>query len=128
VQKALRGAADRLRAPGCAAIFEDFTDNTGRPLQANLDALEQTGPGYLGLIGFYDGSAQRSCLHARTFAITAAGSRAVWVCPQFAFEQHRDPLVGEVVLIHEVLHSLGLGEDPPSALEITARVMQRCGR
>ena len=128
VLSALGGASDRLRTPACAAIFGDFSDGAGRTLQANLDALEQTGPGYLRLIGFYDGTGQTRCLRARTFAITAAGSRAVWVCPQFALEQHRDRLAAEVVLIHEALHSLGLGEDPPSAAEITARAMQRCSQ
>jgi hypothetical protein len=32
------------------------------------------------------------------------------------------------VIIHEMLHSLGLGENPPSSKEITLRVMQRCWR
>ncbi len=31
-------------------------------------------------------------------------------------------------LIHEILHTLGLGENPPSSREITARVLARCGR
>jgi len=31
-----------------------------------------------------------------------------------------------VVVIHEALHSLGLGEDPPSSREITARVSSAC--
>ena len=31
------------------------------------------------------------------------------------------------VLIHEMLHSLGLGEGPPSSLEITRGVLARCG-
>ena len=31
------------------------------------------------------------------------------------------------VVIHEELHSLGLGENPPSSQEITRRVESRCG-
>lgn len=31
------------------------------------------------------------------------------------------------VLIHEALHTLGRGEDPPSAREIQKRVLARCG-
>ena len=31
-------------------------------------------------------------------------------------------------LIHETLHTLGLGENPPSSEEITLRVESRCGR
>jgi len=128
VQRALGGAARRLRHPECAAIFGDFKDAAGRTLQANLDSLAVSGPDYLGLIGFYDGLGQTRCLAAsRTLAITARGSRTVWVCPQFALEELRDPRLGEFTLLHEALHSLGLGEDPPSAAAITSRVASRCG-
>jgi hypothetical protein len=30
------------------------------------------------------------------------------------------------MVIHEMLHTLGLGEDPPSSFEITERVRRRC--
>ena len=30
--------------------------------------------------------------------------------------------------IHEILHTLGLSENPPSPREITSRVLARCGR
>jgi hypothetical protein len=32
----------------------------------------------------------------------------------------------ENALIHEMLHTLGLGENPPSSPEITKRVNERC--
>jgi hypothetical protein len=32
------------------------------------------------------------------------------------------------MVIHEFLHSLGLGENPPSNVEITKQVLTRCGR
>jgi len=38
----------------------------------------------------------------------------------------RDPILADAALIHESLHSLGLGENPPSSLEITSRVISRC--
>jgi len=31
-----------------------------------------------------------------------------------------------VLVIHEVLHTLGLGENPPSSATITIRVQNRC--
>ena len=34
----------------------------------------------------------------------------------------------EAVLIHEELHSLGLGENPPTSEEITTRVLAGCQR
>jgi len=39
-----------------------------------------------------------------------------------------DPFLADVALIHESLHSLGLGENPPSSSEITSRVISRCRR
>ena len=32
------------------------------------------------------------------------------------------------LLIHELLHTLGLGENPPTRSRITDAVMNRCGR
>jgi hypothetical protein len=29
-------------------------------------------------------------------------------------------------VVHELLHSLGLGENPPTSREITAQVLKRC--
>ncbi len=31
------------------------------------------------------------------------------------------------MIIHESLHSLGLGENPPRSQDITSRVTERCG-
>lgn len=128
VRAALEGASRRLAAPACTLVLSEYRDAEGRTLQANLDTLGESGPGYLGLIGWYDGQGAAGCLRGRTLAVTAPGSRAVWVCPQFALEQRRDPGLAEVTLLHEALHSLGLGENPPSAAEITSRVVERCGR
>jgi hypothetical protein len=30
------------------------------------------------------------------------------------------------MVIHEILHTLGLGENPPTSIEITQRVESRC--
>jgi hypothetical protein len=37
------------------------------------------------------------------------------------------PEEAEAALIHEMLHTLGLGENPPRSRDITARVRARCG-
>jgi hypothetical protein len=34
---------------------------------------------------------------------------------------------GEILLIHELLHALAVGENPPSSARITKAVMNRCG-
>jgi hypothetical protein len=128
VRDALDGAARRVGRPECAAIFRDFNDASGRPLQDNLDLLGQSGPSYLVLLGFYDGEGADRCGRGQTLAITTPGSRAVWVCPRFALAQRRDPRLGEATLLHETLHSLGLGEHPPTPAEITSKVMERCSQ
>jgi TolB-like protein/DNA-binding winged helix-turn-helix (wHTH) protein/Tfp pilus assembly protein PilF len=72
-----------------------------------------------------DGSARESCTAGLTYAFTTPGSRVIFVCgPQF---MRAFPTLAEEVVIHEVLHSLGLGENPPSSREITAQVRERCG-
>jgi hypothetical protein len=52
-------------------------------------------------------------------------SRVVRLCPAFKKLQS-DVSHAATIVIHEELHSLGLGENPPSSLEITARVVARC--
>jgi hypothetical protein len=54
----------------------------------------------------------------------------VFVCRTFAEVQLRQPGVAESMVIHEILHTLGLGENPmpgqPTSIEITQRVEARC--
>jgi hypothetical protein len=127
VRAAIRGASLRLERPRCRRIVSDFTDASGRNLQDNLDALGQTPAGYLGLIVFVDGQGLRRCVEEKVLALTTPGSRVIHICPQFGGNQRRDPALAEAVIIHEALHSLGLTENPPSSLEITRRVFDRCG-
>lgn len=128
VAKAVRGAIRRLEHDSCRRIFTDFADATGRPLQAGLDELGVTAPAYLQLIGFYDGSAERRCERSTVQAFTTPGHRTVFVCPRFTRAQLSEPVTAEMVVLHEALHTLGLGENPPVSTEITRRVTERCGR
>jgi hypothetical protein len=129
LSSAVRDASSRLSAPACQQIFSDFRDAAGRTLQENLAALGQTGQSYLDLLLFYDGYGMTRCQDRHTFASTSPGSRVVFICsPQFREKQRRDPGVAGAVILHEALHSLGLGENPPSSKEITAGVLSRCGR
>ncbi|HSD67450.1 MAG TPA: hypothetical protein VLF95_12150, partial [Vicinamibacteria bacterium] len=65
------------------------------------------------------------CNRGASLAFTQVGSSAVSVCLR-AFTLLRPP-EQDAVLIHEMLHSLGLGENPPESVAITARVLKRCG-
>jgi len=127
VERALAGAARRLESPECRRIFADFRDASGSPLQDRLDALGLAAPDYLSFIVFADGAGTRSCHDRDIMAVTAPGSRVVYVCGRrFAEAQSRSATRAELVVLHEALHTLGLGENPPDSLEITRRVGERC--
>jgi hypothetical protein len=127
VERALSGAVRRLQSAECRRIFVDFRDGTGTPLRERLDALGLTAPDYLSYIVFVDGVGSRSCHGGDVMAVTAPGSRVVYVCGRaFAEAQSRSAERAELVVLHETLHTLGLGENPPASLEITRRVGRRC--
>lgn len=131
VRNAVAGAHERLGRERCLGIFEAFRDPSGRTLAQNLAALGTSGQAFLGRVFFYDGSALTVCQRnpgREVYAVTERGGRAVRVCPsQFEALQRQSPVLGEVVVIHEMLHALGLGEAPPSSHDITWRVMESCG-
>ena len=129
VQDALRGAAERLERPACQAVFSDFSDTEGQALSARLAELGQSPQAYLGQILFYDGSSQPRCENPDVLAFTYPRSPVVFVCREALRKTYwRQPFYVEATLIHEALHTLGLGENPPTSLEVTSRVMRRCRR
>jgi len=127
LRRAIMGARLRLEQTECQQVFSEFQDASGRTLQANLDAQGRTAASYLSLILFADGGRLRRCQDPNTFAVTEPGSRVVHLCGrQFASVATNHPRLAEAFLIHEELHSLGLGENPPSPKDITARVLASC--
>ncbi len=128
VARAVAGAARRLERAECRRIFADFRDASGTMLQDRLDALGLEGADYLRWVVFTDGFGHRSCRQGDALALTSPGRRVVYVCgPRFQRAQARDPTSAEIVVLHEALHTLGLGENPPRSLEITRQVNMRCG-
>jgi len=128
-RRAAAGALRRLSTPKCQRVFSHFRDRSGRTLKEGLDALGQTPASFMGWILFADGRGERPCADANVLAVTMPGSRAIWICGwQFAHENEwGDPGLTEAVLIHEELHALGLGENPPSSTSITTSVRASCG-
>jgi hypothetical protein len=128
VTSAVSGAQRRLSQPRCQRLLSEFKDGGGRPLLDRLSALDQTSHDYLELVLFRDGQTTPQCVRRPdTLAYTSAGSRVVFVCGQrFARHRQKDPVFAEFVIIHEALHTLGLGENPPYSAEITARVSASC--
>jgi hypothetical protein len=129
-QAALRRAIDlalaKLAAPECSRVYEDFTLQNGVTPRRILDGLGMTASELLESLVFIDGGWDGVCRRGRAALTTTPGSRVIHVCPGFPQLQLRDPERSAYLIIHESLHALGLGEDPPSSSEITQRVARRC--
>jgi len=128
LESVLDGARRRLERPFCEEVLTDFTDAAGHPLRYNLRTLAPTPAGYLALIHFVDGAETAACRHSGATAVTTPGSRVVWVCGRRMMAHAReDRRAVEIVVIHELLHTLGLGENPPTSGAISVQVAWRCG-
>lgn len=126
VRRAVHGAARRLAEPSCAAVLADFHDPAGRDLRQRLAELHVDPSSYTRMVLFYDGSSDAPCRRPRVYAFTAPGSRVVRTCPTLGALVASAPEQAEAIVIHEVLHSLGLEENPPSSADITTAVEKRC--
>jgi len=126
VRRAVALALGKLADPGCSAIYDDFALPDGQALRRRLDRMA-IGPGdFLESLVFLDGSRDAVCANGGVGLATTPGSRLIRVCPSFAEFQLRKPGMSGVLIIHESLHALGLGENPPTSSEITQRVERRC--
>jgi hypothetical protein len=126
----IRGAAVRLAAPKCLEILAHFTDEAGRTLRHNLDRLEREPVEFLADLWFIDAGNERTCRLNEIAAYTRPGTRVVYVCStRFVSPIHSlTGFPGEVAIIHELLHALGLGEGRPhpTSREIARRVAESC--
>jgi len=130
VARAVLGATLRLGRPGCHQIFTDFADGAGQRLLAPIDASARTAAEYLvERVWFVDGDDTLQCRnHPATVAFTVVGAHVIRICAaRFAERFMRETTAADVVIIHELLHTLGLGENPPKSADITKQVTARCG-
>ena len=128
VRLAVEGAAARLARPNCQEIFADFEDEFGQRLSTKLATSGKRPLDAFGELRFLDDRGARQCLRSGIVAFTEIGSSSIRVCAKrfrLAFQWNRRAT--EVAVIHEFLHALGLGENPPSSRAITERVRVRCG-
>lgn len=128
VQRAVHGAARRLADGRCQLLMAEFADLQGVSLIAKLNALGMTPTRYLETLRFVDAPESAPCRSSSaTLAFTTPGQRTVYVCPLPFKQLYRvDSHAVEFIVIHEVLHTLGLGENPPTPRAITERVKARC--
>lgn len=110
----LARAAAKVAAPSCGpAVLAHF--RVPVPDQAGIENK-------LAALTFEDGAEHPVCKTGRA-AVANVHGNTVWICPGW---QQLDLATGDAILIHEILHTLGLGENPPSSREITAEVLRRC--
>ena len=115
---ALDGAQRWAGEPRCETVVEEF----------GLPAPQGGLRGQLESIFFMDDSRDRAC-RTGIMAFTAPGTRVVHICAEELKKNWRErPDDTKAAFIHEALHTLGLGENPPSSREITKRVLARCAR
>jgi len=126
VERARRGAAVRLEKAECRMVFSDFQDLRGRPIDKKIEEWALDAADYLRTLPFRDGSGEPLCQRGKVMLVTSPNLPRIVVCPGFARLQRDRPEFAESLVIHELLHTLGLGENPPTSAEITARVEARC--
>ncbi|HSB63777.1 MAG TPA: hypothetical protein VLJ18_06400 [Thermoanaerobaculia bacterium] len=122
-------ASRKLEDERCLLVLSDFSDASGRPLAERLHDTGLTAREFFERLEFRNGRHESTCQRSRVDAFVHIGQRTVFVCPGGCFDfGRRDVGHASNVLIHEMLHTLGLGENPPTSLGITSRVAERCGR
>ena len=127
VRRAVEGAVRRLESPRCRGVLSDFRAADGTTLAEVLSRDGVTAPGHLRRLFFFSGEDRPQC-RKDVLAWTAPGSRVVFICPaRFRRSYATNPGRLEAVVLHEMLHTLGLGENPPTGAEITHRVVAACG-
>ena len=128
VLMAYRRAHEKLTGPACRQIYSDF-EASGLRLDAVLAGTGRSASEHFRSLRFQDGDTKPACRRGGILAFTSPGSSVVYLCTRLFAEAARENVdVAAATLIHEHLHSLGLCENPPTAAEITDRVLQRCGR
>lgn len=129
VYQALDGAARRLSTPACQRVLDDFQDDRGQRLSSVLAATGKTHVSFLSSLYFVDGEDIGPCTpYGVASAFTTPRQHVIRVCTsRFTDGALSNPKHMEMIVIHELLHALGLGENPPTSAQITAQVMRRCG-
>ena len=125
-RRAALEAQRKLARRECREVFHDFRDLAGKPLTDTLDRFDVTPEAFFGRLLFVDGTGAFACESHTTLALTSPGNHAITICASFGPIALRDVSYAADVLIHEELHALGLGENPPASTAITFRARSRC--
>jgi len=125
-QSALQVASTQAATRRCQRVLSEFADRDQQPLASRLHALRLPLQEYVRTVVFVDGGSLPACRKS-VLALTMPGSRVVHLCgAAFADVAEHSPVEAGVLVMHEVLHTLGLGESPPSPAFISRRVRELC--
>lgn len=137
VARAIPNAKEKLKDPKCQALLNQgdlyslLDPGVTRSLLWNMQARGFTDPGaYLNSLDFRLGMSSADCPGgSNTNASTKPFSALIHICP--GFSNATEGLAADY-LIHEMLHSLGLPENPPtkgakSSSQINDMVRAACG-
>jgi hypothetical protein len=126
IRTALSRASTLLGHEACASIATSFTDQAGRPLSQRLQELGLGFQKYLTFVLFVDDTRSTRC-STGVIAHAVPGSRVVRVCTEeLKRTWQQDPSWTVATIVHEILHTLGLGENPPAPSVITNRILRQC--
>ena len=129
VKGVIEAAAARLANCDCQNVLSDFADEKGVLLSAKLTASGRDAVEAFNSLRFVDSPFARQCRTGNVLAFTFPGSQVVHICSwKFRSGSLRRSARTQIIMIHEFLHSLGLGENPPTSRDITNQVAARCGR
>jgi hypothetical protein len=127
IAEAVAEAAERLDAAPCALVLSDFVDSrTGLTLAENLAATGRTASEHVASLLFRGAPSLKPFPGRQVFAFTVPASPVVFLCRDDLLRVQNQRRFVTAIVIHEVLHTLGLREDLPSSLAITERVLERC--
>ena len=127
VAEAVAEAAERLDSAPCSLVLSDFVDaRTGLTLAENLAATGRSASEHVSTLLFRHPSSLRPFGGRRVFAFTFPSSPVVFLCREDLLRVRNQRRIVTAIVIHEVLHTLGLREDAPSSLAVTERVLARC--
>jgi hypothetical protein len=127
VRHLVDGARTRIQAPACRGLLDEFSDPEGVSLRRRLEEQGLSVEDKLAQVRFVDGSESERCRSDQAWAFTSRGGLVVYVCPRRLGQSYlKERSRAEAVIIHELLHTIGLGENPPTSSAITMRVERRC--
>lgn len=127
VAEAVADAAARLDTMPCALVLSDFVDSrTGLTLAENLAATGRSASQHVATLLFRRPSSLRPFGGRRVFAFTTPASPVVFLCRDDLLRVQNQHRLVTAIVIHEVLHTLGLREDSPTSVAVTERVLARC--